>query len=499
MKNMENEQNVASDTQSLRQEEEHFEYHIEKKGVTTPEGSSIDFPPGMVGDLAYHFLKSSIRPVPEVALTAAIGMTAGIAGRAYHVNGSGLNLYLILLAKTGIGKEAINSGISKFMTLVYERLNDEKVLDFVGPSQIASGQGLFTHLSDRSQSFVSIIGEMGLFMGSMSGMKASEHKKSLRSMMLDLYSKSDLGQSLQGAAYAKKEDSKKPIKSPAFSMIGESTPIRFYESLNEELIAEGLISRFMTIEYKGLRPKMNSGHYLVKPDDDLLTNYADLCQNSMMFNKENARVEVVFDDEARQIMDQFNDEVDDIMNSGESEEIIVQLWNRIHLKAMRLAAVVAVGMPRVPGDEPFINAEVARWAIDMVKRDVMNIKKRFEDGEVGEESVGPSEKKQIDDMRRAIRDFIEKSRHPESMEKNYKVSKKMVNDRCIPYSYIQTRLANLASFKKDRLGATQSIRRTLDILMNRGDLVGIGKPDMAEKYGIACLGYQIRDIRTFTM
>jgi hypothetical protein len=37
-------------------------------------------------------------------------------------------------------------------------------------------------------------------------------------------------------------------------MIGETTPERFYEVLDESMVAEGLLPRFLTIEYKGKRP-----------------------------------------------------------------------------------------------------------------------------------------------------------------------------------------------------------------------------------------------------
>src|SRR5690606_18570371 len=59
----------------------------------------LTLPPGLVGEIAQYIYSTSIRPIPEVALVAALGLVAGISGRAYYTSGlpTGLNLYLILL------------------------------------------------------------------------------------------------------------------------------------------------------------------------------------------------------------------------------------------------------------------------------------------------------------------------------------------------------------------------------------------------------------------
>src|SRR5699024_7716505 len=71
------------------------------------------FPPGLLGQVADFILAAAPRPVPEIALAGAIGLMSGIAGRAYNVSNTGLNQYVLLLAPTGTGKEAMASGIDK--------------------------------------------------------------------------------------------------------------------------------------------------------------------------------------------------------------------------------------------------------------------------------------------------------------------------------------------------------------------------------------------------
>ena len=73
------------------------------------------FPPGVVGEIADYIYRSSVRPVPDVALAASIALCAGIVGRSYNVSGTGLNLYVILVAKSGVGKEGARTGINRLI------------------------------------------------------------------------------------------------------------------------------------------------------------------------------------------------------------------------------------------------------------------------------------------------------------------------------------------------------------------------------------------------
>ena len=126
---------------------------------------SVEFPPGLLGEIADYIYRASPRPVKEISLAAAIGLMAGIAGRSYNYSGAGLNQYILLLAPTGRGKEAISGGVSKIMSRLTEMdptgSNNVAVVpgakEFIGPSELPSGPGL--HKVFKTQkSFVSIVG-----------------------------------------------------------------------------------------------------------------------------------------------------------------------------------------------------------------------------------------------------------------------------------------------------------------------------------------------------
>ena len=89
---------------------------IIRRAIMQAGQGALPMPPGCVGYLADYVLKHAIRPVPEVAVVAALGIVAGIAGREWTTfTNSGLNLYVVLVARSAIGKEAMHTGIATIM------------------------------------------------------------------------------------------------------------------------------------------------------------------------------------------------------------------------------------------------------------------------------------------------------------------------------------------------------------------------------------------------
>ena len=116
------------------------------------------FPPGLIGDCAYFIMRAAPHPNKDIALAAAIAFFAGITGRAYNTyTFAGLNLYILVLAKTAMGKEAANSGISKLLAAISAKIPAAKT--FKGPMLISSA-GLLKWLAENP-SCVTVGGEWG--------------------------------------------------------------------------------------------------------------------------------------------------------------------------------------------------------------------------------------------------------------------------------------------------------------------------------------------------
>lgn len=156
---------------------------------------------GLVGEIAKYIYAQAPRPVPEIALIGAFALVAGIAGRAYNVSNTGLNQYFLLLAPTGVGKEAIASGMRPLISAVQTRVSNAE--RYMGPGEIASPQALTKHLANCSNSFVSLLGEFGLYLQAMCSIKAPPHLVNLRRLILDLYNKSGNNKVLRSSIYTR--------------------------------------------------------------------------------------------------------------------------------------------------------------------------------------------------------------------------------------------------------------------------------------------------------
>jgi hypothetical protein len=454
--------------------------------VVSVNGQSTVIPPGLVGAIAEFIFEAAPRPVREIALVGAIGLVAGIVGRAFNVSGTGLNLYTLCLAPTGTGKEAINAGISKLVTAV--RPNCPTIAEFIGPAEIRSDAALLKWIA-KQHCFLSVTGEFGLRLKQMSAPNASPSEVGLKRVLLDLYNKSGYGNSLNPIAYSDKEKNTAAIPSPAFSMIGESTPERFYEALDENMIAEGLLPRFLTIEYRGKRPASSKGHERAQPSLALIEMVQQLIVHVQTIMAKGDVQSVNFDPFAAQLFEDFDRFCDDQINSDNSREVVRHMWNRAHIKAMKLSALVAVGI--APYD-PVVDRDCAQWATDIVVRDVRNVIDRFERGEVG--VGGANEQRQMNDVIRVIRDWLSGS--PAVAEK-YGVPNHMHKDGVVPYSALSKRVLQMASFRQDRLGQTNALKRTIQLLLDSDDLRELPRTQMSDKYATNGRGFAIANAATF--
>lgn len=424
-----------------------------------PKKNIYSVPPGLVGEIAQFIFAQAPRPVAEIALAGALGLMAGIVGRAYNVSGTGLNQYVLLLAPTGTGKEAIASGVDKLMAQVIRTV--PAAVDFVGPGEIASSQAIIKYMSKGPTSFVSMVGEFGIYLQQMASINAPSHLVGLRRFLLDAYNKSGEGKILRPSIYSDREKNTSAVLAPAFTILGESTPEKFYEGLHEGLIAEGLLPRFTSIEYHGERPPLNPAHIHAQPSFELIERLSSVCAHALMLNSQHKAVQVQFEPQAKQLFDEFDKHCDLNINSSD-KEVRRHLWNRAHVKAMKLAALIAVGCNPY---NPVISADVAAWATNLIVADVRNLLDRFNAGEIG---IDNEETRQLAELIKIIKEYV---LSPWSEVSRYKAgSAQMHGEKVVPYSYLHKRATKLSTFRKDRIGETGALKRAIKTLTERGDI-----------------------------
>lgn len=445
--------------------------HVAPSLSDTIEASpQCELPDGLLGEIAQFIYAQAPRPVPEIALAGAMAFMAGICGRAFNISNTGLNQYIMLLAPSGRGKEAMATGINKLIASVSDKLPTAN--DFIGPSTIMSPQALTKYMNTGPKSFVTIIGEAGIFLQNLTHPKAPANMVALKGMLLDLYNKSGNSNVLRPMIYADAAKNTLSVKAPALTLLGESTQSEFYAGLDDRMIASGLLPRFTIVEYNGPRVPKNENAAYAQPSDQLLRKLHDLIAQATMLNTKDTVVNVACDNDALEILNQFDRECDMRINSTDNDGFS-QLWNRAHLNVLKTAALVAVGCNPY---SPIVKAAHAVWAIKMVKNHIQIIQTRFDSGEVGNSS---NEVKQLKDLKEAIRKYV---LSPFSALEGYKVSATMHNEKIIPYAYLQRVLVNRSAFKNDRQKPSDVIKNTLRTLCERGDIAQMPQAQMIEKY-----------------
>ena len=330
--------------------------------------------PGRMGRLVNWILSASYLPVYEIAESAAIGLAAGICGRAWNIPGSGLNMYILLVAKSAIGKEALHTSISKIQTAVMK--HNPGIANFISFDEHASGQGLLRAVAERP-SHVAVMGEFGRRLKAITT-RDDGPLATYRTYLTNLYQKSAHGSTAGGLRYSDNERNVTINGAVAFSLVGETTPGTFYESLDSTVMEDGFMSRFLTISYEGDRPVKNDN---MSNDltPELLEYITQLSIHAAKLNSINQVCMVEFDDKAGALIQAFDDKCAEEIRKTDDESYR-QAWNRAALKAKRLAALCSVMENYVA---PKTTLEMVQWSICLVQKDIDNFMNKLRNGDIG--------------------------------------------------------------------------------------------------------------------
>lgn len=449
-----------------------------------PTGMQLDI---LVETQNYMF-SSAPHQHATITQSGAIGLIAGIVGKAYNISGTGLNQYVLLLAQTGMGKEAIASGSSRLMHEVSRSVPD--ATSFIGASHFASQQAGIKALAKQPSMFC-IFGEFAHKFGAMTDKRASPADRGLAAFFLDVYGKSGHGASLGAMAYSDAANNVAAIASPALTILGESNPSSLYELLDESMVASGLLSRFLIFEATGQRSQLNpnAGH---KPPEALVQALANLCAHCLSLTARGVVHAVQQDSGARDLLDMFGRFATDTINSSNSD-VLRQLWNRAHLKAIKLAALYAVGRNYI---NPLISYVDALTATELIAQQTIALIAKFTNDEVGE--VEGSEVKQLAEVRRVIAEYVSAEHTPTAHIRflPYKCTKEMFELQIFTKTYLTGRCLGLAAFKGPH-GGSKALDLAIKKLRESDEIRSVGEKDMLSIFSTAVTAYGMTDLHKF--
>ena len=445
-----------------------------RRRAAMPTPAPLDWPPGFTGELAQFIYRTAPRPVKEVAIVATLGLLAGMCGKAWHIPQSGLNLYIVLIARSAIGKEAMHSGISAIIRACSrENPTFHKFVDFM---EYASGPALIKACVGNP-CFVNISGELGRKIRTMADARSDSPQHTLQTQLTNLYQKSGPQAIVGGLGYSATDNNVQSVSGVSYSLIGETTPGTFLESLTKTMTENGFVSRWLLVEYTGERPPKNARANAAPSEAMRRTLNSMATQADMLIARDQSQL-VEREVMAGVALDLFDKYCDDRINESGDDESRRAMWNRAHLKALRIAALLAVADNHL---FPVITRAHADWAINIVLRDIVAFAQRLSGGDVGN-----GDEARQDKLLAILRDYL-----TSEVPASYKVHPEMQKNSIVPLHYLQKRAARASAFYDHRFGANRALDDTLGALLAGGYLMEVDRNKVIDGYGYHGKGFRI--------
>ncbi len=319
-------------------------------GVIPEELLSV---PGFINDLMNYTLRTAYYPNQALAFAGALAMLAHLTGRRFKdQRGSRFNIYLLALAKSGVGKEhprGTNIDLATQMAFISE-LGDT----------FASGEGLEDSMC-QSPSMLYQVDEIDYLFNTVK-LKDSRAEQ-INSMLLKLYSESKTTHIMRKKAIQRGAPPVgTAIVQPHLTMFGTATPKFFYQSLTERTMENGLLARCIVLE-AGERGTAGEPH-----EEDFPESVIDTVRNLIRLGHENnltgefPRPLVLQENpdatnRIREILGYADEEYRKASERG--DDSANALWARAGEKVLKLAAIYAISENAV---EPVITIDGVTWA-----------------------------------------------------------------------------------------------------------------------------------------
>ena len=428
--------------------------------------SPLEFPPGAVGALAEYLHSIAVRQHKEIAIATALAIFAGICGKVWQTDGTGLNLYISVLGKTGIGKEQISKGCA---TVVHEIIpHIPEVSNYINFDSFVSGPALRKGLSDNN-CFLNVVDEWGKKVTRLSSERDGA-MASLRDTLLAFYQKNTMGSISGGLVYSNKDGNVTSSTGVAYSMIGDSTPEEYYEALTKKSMTDGFLSRFIIIDCKNGLPPRNKHGYKIKMSSELAKYIAAVVGFAVGNARAGVCQPVEYTEDAQELMDSIERQTEEIVNGLGQRDLELSAWNRACLNIIKISSLLAIGENYT---HPRITTKHIEWAMTVGKNSTYAILERLANGEIGE-----------GDHSRALH-VVKLLGHYLTGKTSWKEKAdfKMYHNGVISYSYICKSLLRRKIFDENRIGGVNAINLTIKSLIEQGYLLEVPKATAIEEYG----------------
>ncbi|MFD1217135.1 DUF3987 domain-containing protein [Microbulbifer celer] len=421
----------------------------------------MQWPLGVAGELAKSIYCASYLPQQEVSILATLALLSGVTGRVYRTpTNATLSQYYLLVSKTGTGKDELHKHIPPLIRYSKMPAADR----FIMQERFVSRQALHKRLLE-SPGFLAMHPEVGKRFATIASPRTQggpDHE--FGNMLTEAYEK----QFLEGITRAKAEDSFSGVEWPALSFVGDTTPGALYRALTPEMMEDGFFSRFLTMTVTTDRPQSNKEGILYL-DPPTRRAWVSLVGQSLTLDRAQPLqpITVEYGPSTEERFDEFEEKCRQKVIAANRDDDITgaAVWNRAHIKALKVASLLAVADNC---QQPKINLANTVWAIGLVQRDARTFLDRVEAGDVGD-GDDVRQKKVLEICKRVIIGEL-KGGLPDH------------NPQVIPRRVIQLNTCKLAPFKNHRDGATRAMEAAIKSLVDDGYLWEKDKIKAAEEF-----------------
>lgn len=431
-------------------------------------------PSGLIKDMADWIWKQSRFPLQEAALSAAFSIMSTVAGRNFQTFSSpqsGLNVWFILIAGTGTGKNEYQNGISKIIKKVSDANKFGNNFFHLFGGSMVSGQAMEDALADANRCFTYFPEFAGIYRN-VTAKHPQPHHSSLKDALLNIFMQSGEENYLPRRRKAKKQDEEvdtTAIQAPCLVLGGECTPEALYGSMSRDDIETGFIQRFNLLEAEAESvSRAPNSNTRVEISQELIDDLLELFVRCDEMAASGEFVTVPANKEAEKILNDYDYEKRGQVLDGDS--ISKELYNRSGIKAIRIASQLALSEN---WRAPMMTAEHAAWAVAFVDEGDERLLAKFTTGAVGDGQV-----KQENEILAAFTHFGKMSTKARiKLGMNGELA---ANRILLSHTLLKKHVVMSPAFASAQCGAVTAFEKCLHHMMSAGQIVKVSD---TEKYG----------------
>ena len=357
-----NVEDETPETDSWESEEDEETPEPEKKKAEIP--SEILNPPGLVGDIARWIIDTAPCYQPLFAVGAAITLCGALFGRKVKDEyDTRTNVYGLCIGQSSSGKDYPQKAIMRILAAAGEAAEKMIAKEVTSDAAIMSALSLFP-----TRLFV--WDEVGHFFTNMKGGKDGSYMKTIRPMLLQLYSSANLDK-FKGKQMASKEEASS-VEFPHVCIWGATSPDILYSDMTKGEITDGFIGRFLTF-VSPTRPLPVRRKICAVPQDivDRVAAWTmrviPAPEGTAAFDAHMKQHQIIVPTTpaASDALDEFRRECHEKMNEDDAQsDVTNNLWSKAAEIAGRIALTIACGRSY---DEPEVAKSDVVYAVNLVK------------------------------------------------------------------------------------------------------------------------------------